>query len=198
MNSDIPGQLKTTPERQRVYMKPEEKMIRSAIFQEVQTFRQPFLWIIVLALACMAWWAGFQQLILKKPFGSKPTPDALMLLLWIVIGIALPLLILRARLITAVGSPGIFYRFIPFHRSWKWIPFKEIKSCQVHTFRPLLDYGGWGIRYGVTGKAYIVKGTRGILITFFNGRRLLFNSQKPEMMFRAISGFLKESSKETG
>ncbi len=54
------------------------------------------------------------------------------------------------------------------------------------TYRPLIDYGGWGIRYGRKGTAYTVSGNQGIQIVFNTSRKLILGSQMPDAFEDAI------------
>jgi len=98
----------------------------------------------------------------------------------------LPALFVFGRLITEVREDGIYIRFVPFHRRSRKIPFKDLKEYQVRTYRPILDYGGWGIRCGLKGKAYTVSGNRGVQLELTSGERLLVGSQRPEELWQAI------------
>jgi TATA-box binding protein (TBP) (component of TFIID and TFIIIB) len=51
----------------------------------------------------------------------------------------------------------------------------------------LLEYGGWGIKYGRKGKAYNVSGNRGVQLVFKDGKQLLIGSQRAEELAEAIS-----------
>src|SRR5690606_19532086 len=62
------------------------------------------------------------------------------------------------KLNTKIDLNGIHYGFYPFRRNLKTIPWREIKSCEVIQYSPLMDYGGWGYRYGRKGKALNVRG----------------------------------------
>jgi hypothetical protein len=57
----------------------------------------------------------------------------------------------------------------------------------VQTYRPIRDYGGWGIRYGRGGKAYNVSGNRGVMLELSDGQKLLIGSQRPEELANAIN-----------
>ena len=62
-----------------------------------------------------------------------------------------------------------------------------LKKYEVQTYRPIRDYGGWGIRYGRGGKAYNVSGNRGVMLELSDGQKLLIGSQKPDDLANAIS-----------
>jgi hypothetical protein len=53
-------------------------------------------------------------------------------------------------------------------------------------YRPIREYGGWGIRIGMAKKAYNVSGNRGVELEFEGGRKLLIGSSKPDQLASAI------------
>ena len=53
------------------------------------------------------------------------------------------------------------------------------------------EYGGWGIRYGATGKAFNVQGNQGVKLTLKSGQTLLIGSLRPAELEKAISTALK-------
>jgi hypothetical protein len=68
----------------------------------------------------------------------------------------------------------------------KHIPFSEIRKAEAVTYRPIRDYGGWGIRSGPEGWAYNVRGNRGVRIEYQDGNKFLIGSQKAEELEQAI------------
>ena len=158
---------------------------KSPIYREVQQFRQVWIWVVISALAALVWYAAVTQLILHRPFGGVPMPVIPLVVFWFIFGIGLPALFYFGRLVTEVRDDGIYICFFPFHRTCR-IAFTEVKQSQVRTWRPIREYGGWGIRYGRTGKAYNVSGDRGVQIELSNGNRLFIGSQRAEELWRAI------------
>ena len=51
---------------------------------------------------------------------------------------------------------------------------------EVRQYKPLSEYGGWGLRYGSSGKAYNVSGNIGIQLHFKDGSTLLIGTNKKE------------------
>lgn len=156
------------------------------LYREVQHFRQAWVWAIVMAIAGLMWYGSVQQLLLHRPFGDRPMPDSLLLIFWLVFGIGLPAFFYYAKLITEVRHDGIYLRFFPIQRSFRRIAFDELKRYEVRTYRPIIEYGGWGIRYALKGKAYNVSGNRGLQLELKDGKRLLIGSQGPEAFLQAI------------
>lgn len=159
----------------------------SLLAREKQRFLQPWIWALILIIAALSWSAAVVQLLFGRPFGGNPGPDWLVLLLLGVFGIGFPWLFLVLRLETGIGEEGIYVRFFPFHLTPRRFPWDEIQTIEAVTYRPILEYGGWGIRCGRTGRAYNVSGNRGIRLTLTNGKRLLIGSQDPERLLSGCS-----------
>lgn len=159
-------------------------------FREAQHFRQWWLWLLLLPVSGVSWYAVIRQVLLGQPWSDRPAPDVVILLIWLLSGVGLPLLFLGLRLVTEIRADGIYLRFIPFHLRWQRLPFEELESCAARPYRPIVEYGGWGIRYGFKGKAYNVSGNRGVQLVFKNGRRLLIGSQRADELAALIQARL--------
>ncbi|MBC7185845.1 MAG: hypothetical protein H5U38_02315 [Calditrichaeota bacterium] len=156
------------------------------LVREVQHFRQPWLWALVLLLAGFSWYVLVAQILMGIRMGNHPAPDVVAVILWLIFGVGLVAFFWWTRLITEVRSDGLYIRFVPFHRKFKRLPYSELARFEACTYRPILEYGGWGIRYGRNGMAYNVSGNRGVQLEFTNGKRLLIGSQQPEVIVRAM------------
>ena len=88
------------------------------------------------------------------------------------------------ELTVTVYVDRIRVRFTPLYR--KSIALRDVRRCQARTYRPLLDYGGWGIRRGRRGWAYTVSGKWGVDLVLADGRSLLIGSQRAEELSAAI------------
>ena len=74
------------------------------------------------------------------------------------------------------------------------ISLDSILSAEIMEFRPLMDFGGWGIRNGKgKTKGYFMSGNRGVLITTDVGKKYLFGSDTPERLVQVIKSRLSES-----
>lgn len=156
------------------------------LFEETQQFRQVWVWLILVGVFLLLSYEVYQQIILDNVFGQAPTPDLVLFLIWLFIGIGLPAGFYNARLVTKVYPGRISIRFHPIHRSEHEYPLGQIERVEAVTYRPILHYGGWGIRVGWGGKAYNVSGRHGVKLHFSSGRPLLIGSQRPEELTEAI------------
>ena len=155
-------------------------------FTEEQRFRQRWLLVIII-ITCAIPWAGFIiQVILGYELGNNPAPDWIIILFWFLFGIGLPIFFYLARLITKVNQDGIYLRFFPLHRKFKFYSYDEIEKFEVRTYRPIYEYGGWGIRYGFGGMAYNVYGNKGIQLTLNSKKKILIGTQNPDDFYQAI------------
>lgn len=162
-------------------------------FEEEQFFRQTWIWVALIPISLLGLvifaLAFYQQLYLGKPFGNNPTSDrGLMMIaaLLIPICIGLPILFYKMRLSVRLEPEYLHVRFLPFVN--KHIALREIVRCEPRKYRPLVEFGGWGIRYGgkKRGWAYNVDGNRGVQLELTNGNLLLIGSQRAEELAAAI------------
>ena len=157
-----------------------------SIFTEVQRFRQWWVWVLVLFASGIAWYGAIHQIVLKKPFGNNPAPDAVMIMIWGIFGVFFPVLFYSLKLYTEVRYDGLYIRFFPLQFHSHKISYAEIKTYEIRTYSALKEYGGYGIRFGKNGKAYNISGNMGVQFEFQNGKRLLIGTQKPEELIQAL------------
>jgi hypothetical protein len=155
-----------------------------AEFEEKQSFTQ--WWILLLGLFEIAIVAWVFTLPLPKDI-APGSPLYIGLVVWcLAFASIVPLMIVAVRLKTEVLSDRIRIQFVPFHRQPKDFLFSEIQSADVRTYRPLAEYGGWGLRRGPGGVAYNVKGNRGLQLVMSDGRRILIGTQKPDELLSVV------------
>lgn len=94
---------------------------------------------------------------------------------------------------TTINSDGISVRFklLPFCK--RNITWPEIQSISLITYSPLSDYGGWGVRYSMSGNGwcYNVSGKDGIKIVYQNGKSFLIGTQQKEEAEKVINFYTK-------
>ncbi len=89
------------------------------------------------------------------------------------------------RLDVETREDALVVHFFPLRR--RVVPYAAIRRCAAVTYRPIVEYGGWGIRWGGPRKwAYNVRGDRGVLLELADGGTLLVGSQRPGELARAI------------
>lgn len=156
------------------------------LFREQQRFTQVWLWLILAAMSTVYIWGFVQQVLFSRPWGDHPASDLALTVLVLLMAGGLPLLMFCCRLVTEVRADALYVRFIPFHLRPVRIDYATITSCLAVKYSPLLDYGGWGLRYGRSGKAYNVSGNLGVRLEFSAGAPLLIGSREPLELAAAI------------
>lgn len=138
-------------------------------------------WILILLLGVngLFIYGVIVQVFAGIPFGDKPMSDAGLIFVMLFL-FAITFMLLSFRLDTEIKKDGIYVRFSPFHRSPKFFPWESLAKVYVREYSPILEYGGWGIRYGLFGKgnAYNMSGNTGLQLVFNNGKKLLIGTQK--------------------
>ena len=142
------------------------------VFEEVQRFRQWWVWVILIGTTCIPIYGLYQQVYLNKPFGTSPNSD-LGLLVFLLVMLFLNALFVGSFLRTRIDEQGIHMDFIPFvrrHISWDKIAHVEVVKYGF--------VGGWGIRLGSRyGTVYNVSGNRGLAIKLKSGSGLVIGTQ---------------------
>ena len=159
----------------------------SVLFSETQRFRQWWIVAVLGVIALGSLWAFVQQVVIGEPFGDNPASDGWLIAIVVVFGMGLPAFILSISLRTEVRRDAVLVRLWPIHRNWVRIPVATVHEAAAVTYSPIREYGGWGLRYGPNGKAYNVRGNRGVRIVHGSGERLLIGSQRADDLARAIA-----------
>ena len=159
------------------------------MFTETQRFTQWWLWLILLGV-----WAS-----MVYSFVTAPPQTNVAAFVSFGIGILLPLLFWQMKLTTRITEDGIYVRFFPFHFKEKFFPWETITSSYVRSYSPLMEYGGWGIKYSFKGNGlvYNTAGNVGLQLYFKEGEPVLIGTQKGEEIKQVLAslGHLTESVK---
>ena len=143
------------------------------IFYEIQQFRQKWIWTILLIVL----------FVLFLPIISGMVSILLGVIL-ILTGFCFIWLFYGMKLITEIKGDSIHIKFSPF--TTQIIPFSEIIKYEIRQYRPIIEYGGWGIRFNKSGKAYTVSGNIGIQIQMSTGKGILIGTQQPNEFLQAM------------
>jgi hypothetical protein len=109
------------------------------------------------------------QIVGGAPVGNNPASDGVVLFVWLLAGVGLPVLFLLLRLEVEVSPNAVTIRFAPLFI--RVIDQREIAGAEPVTYRPLGEFGGWGVRGWGARVAYNVRGNQGVELTLTDGRR---------------------------
>lgn len=163
-------------------------MQQAVLFTEDQRFKQWWLWLIILGLNGFFLFLAYQQLILKKQVGDRPMSDSGLLIAASII-LLVTLMLFYTRLSTRIKKDGIYVKFFPFHFTYKYYSWEMIAKAYVRTYSPLGEYGGWGLRYSLSGNgmAYNVSGNKGLQLELNTGKKILIGTDKPVELEAALN-----------
>ena len=105
---------------------------------------------------------------------------------YVLLGVAAAVLfgVLTMRQTTTVSPETVTVRFGLLYTAR--IPVAEVASAQAVAYRPVRDYGGWGIRGTRRRRALNTRGDEGVLLTRRDGSTVLIGSQKPRDLLAAL------------
>jgi hypothetical protein len=148
-------------------------------YQEIQKFRQWWLWAIIVLFPIFV--------TIAKCIEVKAFVIETMIVVLFFVPFILFFYVLSLK--TSIDQQGITLTFKPFLLNHKMIAFGDIVELKMVTYKPLIDCGGWGLRWYKCGTAYTVSGNQGIEILLKNNDLLLIGTQKPEAFIAAIQTF---------
>lgn len=171
--------------------------MKKVLFKESQQFRR--WWQIVMILLAVGpsmmicLYALFQQMVMGVQVGNSPAPNAVMIAVILGLGVLLWLLF-SLKMEVWIDQQGLHYRFFPMILKRKLISREEILRFEIRNYKPLLEYGGWGVRKGLwnkRGRAYCIEGNTGLQLYLKNGKKVLFGTQRPQAMAYAMKEIIE-------
>lgn len=157
------------------------------LFSESQQFRAGLLWLgfsLIVVIASST--AVFALVRARVSFQRFSSAHLVLVLMGVLFGIG-ALILYTARLDTQVRRDGLYVRFSPFQRSFRRFEWKQVTGVRVEHVNPISDYGGYGIRSGAKGKAYLVSGDSCVMLTLQAGKPVCIGSQHPEELARTVA-----------
>lgn len=163
------------------------------VFHETQRFDQWFMKIIYFGIIALLFYFLYIWYVAEEAVDKVGANDTLAQLITITTLIPVLILFYVLKLRTEIDEIGIHYQFLPFHFSKKTMRWADIEECYVRQYSPIKEYGGWGYRtsFGKKGKAYNVKGNKGIQIKLKTGKNLLLGTQKEKEAQEVINRCFK-------
>jgi hypothetical protein len=158
-------------------------------YYEKQRFNQWWIWLMLIGLTLFSYYTCIQEVVYGNVIGSSG-PSGNGAYLPPIIMSVITLLFMLFKLETRIDTEGIHVRFFPFHGKWRSYPWTSIKEASVREYRPLVEYGGWGLRGLGSNRALNVSGKTGIQLTFQNGDKLLIGTQNGDIVKPIIKDLL--------
>ena len=169
--------------------------MNKVLFKETQQFRQ--WWYIMLILSStvpvmiFSIYSLWKQTKTGIQVGDSPIPNVVLIGLFFAMAFNLWTFLSR-KLDVMIDQDGIHFRFPPLIRKTRLVSREEIQRFEIRKYKPIIDYGGWGIKKRYKwGKAYNVSGNIGLQLYLKNGRKVLFGTQRSQAILYAMEEMMK-------
>ncbi|HET6995415.1 MAG TPA: hypothetical protein VFI06_10565 [Chitinophagaceae bacterium] len=156
------------------------KIKGNILFKEEQQFRVMWLWGLI--ITCML---GATGVIIAAALSDKTQVNKA----WLALVIMVPLEVLVAygmyitKLQTVITTEGIFYKWWPFQRSYRFIAAAKIEKAEMRK-SPAMSYGcNWVPGYGW---AHTTGPGKGLQFFLRNGKKVFVGSDKQTAFQQAI------------
>lgn len=159
-------------------------------FTENQYFGKKILYFIYpffLVLISFFAYGLYKQIFLMQSFGNLAASNypVLIVCLFVVILFFIALLFfVYSHFETLINEQGVAYRWVPFNRTLKIIPWENISRAEIITY----GFVGRGMRASKGLKIYSFKGDQGLELLLKNGNRIVIGTQN----VRELSVYLKK------
>ena len=155
------------------------------------------------------------QLGLGKPWGNNPLPDVGLIIITFVM-LLLSTNILWIHLKTFIDRDGIHIRMwmCPFYVKTKSFLWVDIAEVYIRKYRPVAEYGGWGIQNGKDSRnplenlrfsvgkikipqketnnmAYNMSGNIGLQLVMKDGKKILIGTHKSDELSEVLQKLWK-------
>jgi hypothetical protein len=159
-------------------------------FSEKQKFDQT--WLIALLVVTTILPIAINLAFFVLPYETFDSMGSLVtmideLIYFVLLGSFTILILFVFKLETYIDQTGLYYRLYPLNRKYHHKTKHDIVEYTSKEYRPIGEFGGWGIRYGnKRTKAYTTSGKKGIFFKLKDGKNLLIGTKKPDEFIKAL------------
>lgn len=154
-------------------------------------------WVMVLLLTvCLAAAGAVAYDLYRSGWGGDGSISMLGAVAAMGASLGLPVLIgmLFSRLDVEVHADQVHIAFGPLHLIRKRIPFTEIDTVRGLTYRPLREFGGWGIRPRGGKTAWTIRGNQAVKVTLHSGKLVYVGSRFPQRLEERIRAAMRAAA----
>jgi hypothetical protein len=156
----------------------------AVVFSETQTVRQRFTAVLLAFPPAALVFITCRQVIWHKPWGTPPSSDGGLIFLTVLL-VAVYIRLITVKMVTELRPHEVVVELRGLWRR-RQIPLEEVVSAEPVSYDPVADFGGYGIRTGRLGTAYIARGNSAVYLVVGGGQRILIGSQHAAELARKI------------
>lgn len=172
---------------------PREQSQIAPIFEERQ--KMDMLWIRIagavplVASVAIFGWGIYHQVIRGQPWGNKQMSNTALILISIFAvasASTITVALFAVQMRTQVLPNRVVVRYRPFRT--RAVAASEIEAASAITYRPIRDFGGWGIRRSARRNAWIysMTGNQAVDLTLDGDVHLYIGTRRPAELESAI------------
>ena len=140
----------------------------------------------------------YSQEVLNEPFGNNPMSTGGLIVTGIssllIMGLILVIFI-HSKLKTKITNEAVWVAFPPIKNKWKKIVPDEIEKYEIRLYKPVREYGGYGIKGKIKyGQSYTISGNVGLQLYLKSGKKFLIGTQKKQAIKYAMEKFMQDKN----
>lgn len=151
-----------------------------------RTWAPAWVWILVWGV-CMAAAVATIQGAGREPLSTTVTA----LTLGAVLLFPLLMTLCFLRFDVEVRADHLFIAFGPLHLVRKRIRYGDMESVEAVTYRPIREFGGWGIRPTGGRTAWTIRGNQAVRVVLRSGKQVYVGSRFPRRLAGRIEPRLR-------
>lgn len=154
-------------------------------YREIQRWSDiSLVMVIVLGIAAVQWWGFIRQVILSQPAGIQGTADWLITVLWVVLGIGLPVLAFWLRMVVEVYPDRIVIHYRPL--APQTIRLFDVASVEPRVYGQVPGVGAWGAPVPNGARVFNISAQTAVQVILRGRMRLLIGTRTPDRLAEAI------------
>ena len=167
--------------------------MEKTFYKEEQRFGSWWLWLILIITTVISTipfiYGIYSQEVLGIPWGNHPGKTSLLVFALVfdslIMG-GLWFFIAKMKLIVEIKSDGIWYKYPPQYSKWRNIKKEEIERYELRLYKPVIEYGGSGIKGNRKNRALSARGNIGLQLYLKDGKKLLIGTQRRQALEHAV------------
>lgn len=161
-------------------------------FYSERTWAPPWFWVLIWGACLLGAGFALHELYAESTgqvaAGTAQRPSAVSLVLVSGFLLVFPTFLTLASscLDVEVRTGHLFVAFGPLHLIRKRIPYAAVEAVEAVTYRPIVEFGGWGLRFRRGKTAWSIRGNQAARITLSSGKQVYVGSRFPQRLAERV------------